>query len=222
MSNVNLIKHPIVEELITKLRDIETDTELYRIYTNRVTEYLLYEALNDLEVHKRTVKTQTGSEFTGIRIGEKLAFITILRAGLGMFIPALENFPDAEFHAVGMKRNEEDPFNSPPDFYLDRLHEMSQDVSRVIIVDPMFATGGSMLALVDALRKKHRFKDRIDVVCLIVAKPGAEMLEKSYPEIKITCAGFDQELNNKGFIVPGLGDAGDRYFGINTDLSTVR
>lgn len=222
MKQVHVVSHPLVQELITKLRDIETGTEMYRMYTNTITPFLLYEALKDLKTKTTKVSTQTGETYTGLYLEEKLAFITLLRAGLGMFVSAFIQYPNAEFHSVGVKRDESDPFNKEPNLYLDRLDEVGDGTERIVIVDPMLATGGSMMAVIKALREKHDYSDRIDVVNLIAAKPGVEKINSMFPDIHFFCAGYDQGLNDKGYIVPGLGDAGDRYFGVNTDLESIR
>ena len=117
MDNSNLVKHPIVQDLITKLRDVNTNTLLFRIYSRELTTFLLFDALKDLDVRKKDVTTQTGAAYEGVAFNEKLAFISILRASLGMLSTAMEVFPEGEFHAVGVKRNEEDPFNAKPNFY---------------------------------------------------------------------------------------------------------
>jgi uracil phosphoribosyltransferase len=222
MKNVQVVDHPLVHELITKLRNVETGTELYRIYTNTITSFLVYEALSDLKTSGKEVTTQTDEKYEGVEINEKIAFVSILRAGLGMFFSPMSQYPNAEFHCVGMKRNDEDPFDTEPKMYLDRLEELIADVERILVVDPMLATGGSMFKVIDVLKQKHKFEGRVDSVNLITAKPGVEKILKEYPDVKFFCAGYDTELNGKGFIIPGLGDAGDRYFGINTNLDEIR
>lgn len=222
MKNVRLISNPIVEENITKMRDINTGFEMFRICSKKVTTFLLYEALADAKLKSRSVKTQTGATFKGTELKEKIACISILRASLGTLSAAMEILPEAEFHVVGTKRSEDDPFNKEPNFYLDRLNEMSRSIERVIVLDPMIATGSSIITVLSALREKHKYTGSIQVVCYICAKQGAQAIEKNFPDVKIFCAGFDDKLNSKAFIVPGLGDAGDRFFGIPTNLNTVR
>jgi uracil phosphoribosyltransferase len=220
--NLNLVTHPIVQEIITTLRDIETPPELFRIELKRLSQFLLYEALKDLNTKGKNVPTQTGINYTGHAIKDHVAFISILRASLGMLTTAMEFYPSAEFHVLGMKRNEEDPKNVEPHFYLDRLGEMSNKVNRIVVMDPMLATGGSMLSAINAIRKKHNFKKKINIVAIIAAKTGTDLLFKHHPDITITCAGFDQRLNDKAYIIPGLGDAGDRYFGLKSNLGDIR
>lgn len=215
MKNISVIEHPIVKYLITKLRNKNTSPELYRIYTNRIANFLIYEALESLETVSLSVDTQTKSTYNGDKLKDDIAFITILRAGLSMFVPALENYPEAQFHAVGMKRDVSDPFNTKPEFYLDKLDEISKGVKQIVIVDPMLATGGTLASLLDAIRNKYMFSAKINIVCLIAAKIGVEKILSQFPDVKITCAGFDETLNENGYIIPGLGDAGDRYFGVN-------
>ena len=220
--NVRIINTPMVSELITKLRDIKTDSQLFRIYLKDISELLIYESLDDVKMKKKCVPTQTGVDFEGEIIAEKIAFISILRASLGMLSAAMEFYPSGEFHCLGMKRNEEDPRNNEPHFYLDRLEEMNPKTDRVLVMDPMLATGGSMISALKSIKEKHGFKGKIQVLSLITAKPGAETIYKIFPEAEIICAGLDEQLNEHSYIIPGLGDAGDRLFGINTDLGSIQ
>ncbi len=222
MKNVKVVEHPIVQELITQLRDVNTNSHLFRIYSKQLATFLLYEALAEVDAKPRKVKTQTGLEYKGIEFNKKVAFVCILRAAMGMLFTAMEVFPTGEFHTVGVKRNEDDPFNVKPNFYLDRLNEIGKKVDRIVLMDPMLATGSSAITVLEGIREVHKFKGEIQFVCYIAAKPGAEVIAKRFPDVKITCAGFDEKLNEKAFIIPGLGDAGDRFFGIETDLDTIR
>jgi len=158
--NVRVISTSMVSDLITKLRDINTNSQLFRIYLNEITKLLIYEALSDVEMKTNKVPTQTGVDFKGKVIGERIAFISILRASLGMLSSAMEFYPTGEFHCLGMKRNEEDPKNVEPHFYLDRLEEMSPKTDRVIIMDPMLATGGSMISALKSVKEKHGLKGK--------------------------------------------------------------
>ena len=221
-TNVRLIKHPLVAELITNLRDSTTNSMLFRSYSRELTKMLIYEALSDLRLTERSVISQTGVQYQGAQVKDKVVFVGILRAGLGMLSTAMDAFPRGEFHVIGLKRNEVDPFAVEPVFYLDRLAEMSKQADRVIIVDPMLATGGSMLAALKALREKHNFAGTIQIISYIAALKGAEEIYKKYPDITIICAGFDQKLNKHAYTVPGLGDAGDRYFGIDSNLTSIQ
>lgn len=220
--NVHEVQHPLVQDIITTLRDINTDSELFRINLDKLTKLLLYEVLSDLEMKARVVPTQTGVNYNGAAIKENVAFISILRAGLGMLSSAMDYYPKGEFHVIGMKRCEDDPYNTAPNFYLDRLEEMNGKVNRVIVMDPMLATGGSMVCALKAIREKHNFKGRIQVVSIIAAQKGVSEIARLFPDIIVTCAGFDKHLNEHAYIIPGLGDAGDRLFGIKTDLATIR
>jgi uracil phosphoribosyltransferase len=220
--NVRVINTPMVIDLITKLRDFNTNPQLFRIYLNDISKLLIYEALSDVKMRANNVPTQTGVDFKGEVMGEKIAFISILRASLGMLSSAMEFYPSGEFHCLGMKRNEEDPKNVEPHFYLDRLEEMSPKTDRVLVMDPMLATGGSMISALKSLKEKHGFKGKIQVLSLLTALPGAVAIYKTFPEVEIICAGLDEKLNEHAYIIPGLGDAGDRLFGINTDLSSIQ
>ena len=218
--NVKLITHPLVSDLVSHLRDAKTSSLLFRTYSKEMSKMLFYEALKDLKTKPKKVITQTGIEFEGPVVNEKVVFVAILRAAMGMLATAMEIYPEGEFHVVGVKRSE-DPMKKAPYFYLDRLNEIDKNASRVLVLDPMLATGGSMLTVVDALRVKYKFPKRIQIVSYIAALKGAELINNKYPDVDIYCAGFDQKLNSNAYIVPGLGDAGDKYFGINSDLSSI-
>jgi uracil phosphoribosyltransferase len=220
--NVRVINTPMVSELITKLRDIKTDSQLFRIYLKDISKLLIYEALTEVKMKEKCVPTQTGADFEGEIIAERIAYISILRASLGMLSAAMEFYPAGEFHCLGMKRNEEDPRNKEPHFYLDRLEEMNPKTDRVLVMDPMLATGGSMISALKSVKEKHGFKGKIQVLSLITAEPGAKAIYKIFPEVEIICAGLDEYLNEHSYIIPGLGDAGDRLFGINTDLGSIQ
>lgn len=222
IANVNIVSHPLVCELISKLRNVNTDSQLFRIYLNDITRLLLYDTLWDLKTKSQKVTTQTGESYEGQVIKEKVAFVAILRASLGMLASAMNFFPQGEFHVLGMKRNEEDPYHNEPNFYLDRLHEMSPDIDRIVVMDPMLATGGSMVSALKAISERHKFKGKIQVVCLIAAETGVKLIAEKFPKVTITCAGLDKKLNKNAYIIPGLGDAGDRLFGISTKLESIR
>jgi uracil phosphoribosyltransferase len=212
MTSFNVIKNPIVKDLVTKIRDKETQPEMYRIYLNQISHFLIYEAFANFSTNERTVETLTNESYKGDSLSDSTEIVTILRAGLGMFIPAMELFPTFKFHPLGLKRNESDPFHGKPEFYLDRLNEISTTCKNIVILDPMLATGGSIISVLDSLRGKYNYKGNVHLVCLIAAQYGVDNVLKAYPDVQIVCAGLDKKLNDKGYIIPGLGDAGDRYF----------
>jgi len=211
MKNVLLVNHPLVKELVTKLRDFGTNSEHFRHYTKVITGYLVYEALSKVKLKKKTVVTQTKGEFDGFEYDEKIKFFGVLREGVGMILSSFENFSCSQFDLVGVKRNDDDPFNQPAKIYYGNFNNIG-NFDRVVIMDQMFATGSTMLIILDEIIKKHNFKGKVDIVSIIVARFGAETVLKRYPNINITCAGLDDKLTENGYIYPGLGDASDRYF----------
>lgn len=225
MENINLVEHPFVKNLVTKLRDVETNSADFRRYTNTITSYLVYSALSDVKLSEREVMTQTQGKYKGHEFSETIKFFGVLREGVAMMIPVMEELDEARFDLVGVKRDDTDPFEGKAKIYLDKFKDIEDDVDRVVIMDQMLATGGTILVLLESLIDDNRFTGKIDVISTIVAKVGADKINKRYPKVKITCAGFDTELNDGvndvGYIYPGLGDASDRYFGISTDINNI-
>lgn len=212
MKNVHIVKHPLVLELVTKLRNVETESEKFRQYTKTISTYLLYEAMRETKLQTKSVHTQTKGVYKGHVMADSVKFYGILREGIGMLASPLETFPGAQFDLIGVKRNDEDPFGSPATLYFDNFSNLSRKITRVVLMDQMFATGGTILAVLDSLIKKYKFKGRVDIVSVIVAVMGAKRVLAFYPNVHITCAGLDAKLTRNGYIYPGLGDAADRYF----------
>ncbi|MEI7579089.1 MAG: uracil phosphoribosyltransferase [bacterium] len=202
--NLTVVNHPLVQELITKIGDRTIDAFLFREYCNRVSRMLIYEVLHDVKE-------------------EKIAFVAILRAGMAMLGAAMETYPQGEFHLIGMRRDLENPYEKKPQFYLDKLHEINSDTKRIIILEPMLATGGSLIATLEAIAQHRELNTaRIQIVALNTAKFGAEALLKTFPKVQIFTAAFFPELNKKAYIVGGLGDAGERFFGIQSDPEHIQ
>lgn len=212
MKNLNIIRHPQVEDLVTKLRDVTTNAESFRKYTRIITQYLLYEALAQVKTQNVKVKTQTGGTFSGKKMKDSIKIFGVLREGIGMLISPMETLSDAEFDLVGVKRNDGDPFHAPATMYFDSFKNIGSHINHVIVMDQMFATGSTMVIILDALYNTYRFKGAVDVISVIAAEPGVKKVLKQFPEVHITCAGYDAKLTDKGYIYPGLGDAADRYF----------
>ena len=212
MKNLTVVKHPLVVDLVTKLRDAGTNSENFRKYTKIITYYLMYEALNGVSTRNKKVSTQTEGIYMGKEVVETIKFFAVLREGVGMLIAPMELLSTAEFDLIGVKRNDADPFNAPATMYFDSFKNIGNHISHVFLMDQMFATGGTMLIILDSLFNKNHFKGRVDIISVIAAKIGVERVLKQYPQVKITCAGYDTKLTNKGYIYPGLGDAADRYF----------
>ena len=205
-NNFNLIDHPLVKRDITVLRDKETEPEHFRAAVERISNILAVEMSKDF--HISTTKVETPLEQTdGFELTQEVVLVPVLRAGLGMVSGFLSIIPDAKVGHIGLQRDEETL--QPVEYYYKTPKEINN--STVILVDPMLATGGSAS---EALRYlKTRGAKNIMFACLVAAPQGISKIETDHPEIKIFGAALDRELNEKGYILPGLGDAGDRTFG---------
>jgi len=204
MKNLQIASNPLVQHHLTLLRDATTAPPQFREQVRRLTLLLLAEAARELPLESIPVETPLTST-AGHRIAGRIALVPVLRAGLGMTDAALEMLPQAEVFHLGMYRNEE---TFEPVSYYEKLPEHPPETA--ILLDPMLATGGSAEA---ALRRiQERGIGRILMLCLIAAPEGVARLEQSFPDIPIYTAALDERLNDKAYIVPGLGDAGDRIF----------
>ncbi len=200
------INHPLIEHKMTILRNIETDTKSFRENLNEIAKLMTYEATKNLKLQSIEVQTPL-MKTTAYTLGEKVAIIPILRAGLGMVDGILDLVPTAKVGHIGVYRNEE---TLEPVYYYCKLPE---DIAnrKAIVVDPMLATGGSAIYAVDYL-KNNGVKDII-FMCLVSAPEGIAKLLNKHPDVPIYTAKIDQGLNENGYIYPGLGDCGDRIFG---------
>jgi uracil phosphoribosyltransferase len=206
MKNVYPSTHPLVKHKLTRLRDVRTEPKKFRELVRELAALLIYEATADLStkpVHIRTPMTETDGE----DLQEKIGLIPILRAGLGMVEGVWELMPSAEVWHIGMYRDER---TLKPVAYYNKL-PVAPTVSVCLILDPMLATGGSAVATVDILKKWGVAK--IKFVGLIAAPEGIDRLHSAHPDVPIHIAAIDDHLNENGYIIPGLGDAGDRLFG---------
>ncbi|WP_373778242.1 uracil phosphoribosyltransferase [Glaesserella sp.] len=201
------VKHPLVKHKVGLMRAGDISTKDFRALATEVGSLLTYEATSDLETEKVTIEGWNGPvEIDRIK-GKKVTVVPILRAGLGMMDGVLEHIPSARISVVGIYRNEE---TLEPVPYFQKLANDVQD-RLAIIVDPMLATGGSMIATIDLLKAagcKH-----IKVLVLVAAPEGLKALEAAHPDIELYTAAIDSHLNENGYIIPGLGDAGDKIFG---------
>jgi uracil phosphoribosyltransferase len=206
MPAVQIVDHPLVARHLAVLRDRETHSPVFRQTLADVSMMLLYEALRDLAV--RADEVQTPLEPTeGLRLADEIVLIAILRAGLGMVEGALRVVPEARVGHLGMYRDED---SLKPVGYYENIPDGAAD-AEVVVVDPMLATGGSS---VNALRRlKDAGARRLRMVCLVAAPEGLEAVARAHPEVPVTCASVDRQLDERGYIRPGLGDAGDRIFG---------
>jgi len=206
MSNVHSSTHPMIAHKLTKLRDKETDPKRFRELVRELAALLAYEATADLIVSPQEVETPL-KRMTGYKLKEKIGLVPILRAGLGMVEGFWELMPSAEVWHIGLYRDEK---TLKPVEYYNKL-PIEPTVSVCLILDPMLATGGSATATVDVLKRWGVKK--IKFVGLIGAPEGIALMEKRHPDVPIYLAAVDDYLNERGYIVPGLGDAGDRQFG---------
>jgi uracil phosphoribosyltransferase len=206
MSIVSASKHPLVAHKLSRLRDKSTDPKRFRELVREIAALLAYEATADLQTIPRDVETPL-AKMTGADLKEKVGLVPILRAGLGMVEGIWELMPSAEVWHIGLYRDER---TLKPVEYYNKL-PTEPTVSVCLILDPMLATGGSATATVNVLKRWGAKK--IKFVGLIGAPEGISRLQTDHPDVDIFLAAIDDHLNEKGYIVPGLGDAGDRQFG---------
>ncbi len=205
-ANLHVSPHPLVAHKLSLLRDTGTDPKKFRELVRELTWLLGYEAMSDLEISERAITTPL-EPMTGARVRPRIGLVPVLRAGLGMVDAMLELIPTAEVWHIGLYRDER---TLKPVEYYNKLPDAAT-VQVCMILDPMLATGGSSAATVDIL--KHWGAARIKQVSLIAAPEGVATLSTAHPDVDIHVAAVDRALNERGYIVPGLGDAGDRQFG---------
>ena len=199
--------HPLIQHKLSVLRDEGTGTVKFRALVNEIAMLMTYEATRDLPLEKILVKTPCG-EAECMRIsGKTLAFVPILRAGTGMLEGVLQLIPKAKVGHIGLYRDENTL--NPVEYYC----KLPADIEsrQVFVLDPMLATGGSAVNAISQIKLRH--PKSIKFLCIIAAPEGLEVLKKAHEDVDIICAHVDDHLNESGYIVPGLGDAGDRIFG---------
>ena len=206
MSKVFVMDHPLIQHKITMLRDESTTTKDFRELANEIAILIGYEATKDLELEDVKVKTPI-CETTGKAIGKQVALVPILRAGLGMVDAIMTLIPAAKIGHVGLYR---DPETHEPVEYYCKLPKDLAD-RQVLVLDPMLATGGSAAAAINFIKKRGAKK--IKLLNIIAAPEGVEAVSKAHPDVDIYIGSLDEKLNEHCYIVPGLGDAGDRLFG---------
>lgn len=207
LDNVKVLDHPVIKHKISILRDTETGANEFRSIVKEISMILAYEATRDLELSEYDLETPITTT-TGYKLsGKKLGIVPILRAGLGMVDGVLEVFPAAKIGHIGMYRDEETL--KPVEYY----SKLPLDVEQrdIMVIDPMLATGGSAADAIERLKEKGC--NHIRLLCIIAAPEGIEKINKEHPDVAITVAQLDEGLNENSYIVPGLGDAGDRLFG---------
>ena len=202
---LKVIEHPLITHKLTQLRRKETGTKDFRQLLNEVSELMAYEISEDLPLREVKVETPVGT-CTGHEIAKEIVLIPILRAGLGMVDGIINLMPTAKVGHIGMYRNEE---TLAPVAYYSKVPNLSEAI--VMVLDPMLATGGSANAAISNLKEESA--SVIKLVCVVGAPEGVRMMERHHPDVDIYLAALDEKLNDRGYIVPGLGDAGDRLFG---------
>ncbi len=207
MANVTIFDHPLIQHKISILRSKETDRKIFRELVDEITMFMCYEALRDLPLKEVEVETPLTTTKCKMLDGEDIAVVPILRAGLGMVNGILNMVPNAAVGHIGLYRDEETL--EPHEYYCKLPKKIDQ--RQIILLDPMLATGGSAVAAINFI-KQHGGK-KIKFMCMIASPVGMETLTKAHPDVDIYCAHMDECLNERGYIVPGLGDAGDRLFG---------
>lgn len=201
-----LVNHPCVQHKLAIIRDVDTGHKRFRELATEITEFVCYEALKNIQMKEVMVQTPV-AEAKCKKIDTDIVVIPILRAGVGMLEGILELVPTARVGFVGLYRDEETKL---PVTYYERFPPQIKG-GTCIVIDPMLATGGSTVAAIDKLKDKGA--DKIIVVCIVTCPEGIELVENAHPDVLIYAAAIDEKLNQKKYIVPGLGDAGDRLFG---------
>ena len=200
------IEHPCVQHKLGIIRDVETGHKRFRELATEITKFVCYEALKNIKTREVKVVTPVG-EATCRQIDTDIVVVPILRAGVGMLEGILELVPTARVGFVGLYRDEE---TKQPVTYYERFPRQIKG-GTCIVIDPMLATGGSTVAALDLL--KENGAEDIVVICIVTCPEGIELVEEAHPDVKIYAAAIDEKLDEKKYIIPGLGDAGDRLFG---------
>jgi uracil phosphoribosyltransferase len=207
MSSVHVVDHPLVQHKLTLMRDKRRSTKGFRQLLNEIGMLLCYEVTRDLPIEMVDIETPLETTKAPMIAGKKLVFAPILRAGVGFLDGMLELVPSARVAHIGLYRNPETL--EAVEYYFKAPTDVAERL--VIVMDPMLATANSAIAAIDRL--KGRGVRDIRFVCLLAAPEGVERLNKAHPDVGIWTASIDERLNDHGYIVPGLGDAGDRMFG---------
>lgn len=205
--NEIVLNHPLITHKLGILRDIHTGTKEFRELITEISTLLCYEATKDAKLEKTTIKTPLEKMETGKLNEDNYAIVPILRAGMGMLDGIINVIPNAKVGHIGLYRDEET--FQPIEYYFKMPENVSQ--REVLIIDPMLATGGSASATISRLKEEGVKK--IKLLCVVAAPEGINLIEKDHPDVQIYCATVDRTLNESAYILPGLGDAGDRVYG---------
>lgn len=207
MKNINVLNHPLITHKLSILRSVNTGTKEFRELITEISTLLTYEATRDAKLEKITIETPLDKMETAMLNEDNYAIVPILRAGMGMLEGVINVIPNAKVGHIGLYRDGETL--KPVKYY----YKMPKGISEreVIIIDPMLATGGSSSAAISMLKEDGVSK--IKLLCIVAAPKGIETINSNHPDVEIFCAAIDKDLNDKGYILPGLGDAGDRIYG---------
>jgi uracil phosphoribosyltransferase len=206
MSKLTVIDHPLVRRDLTLLRDRRTPSDRFRAILRRTASLMAYEVTRDLPVRRVSIRTPL-ERTSGVIVGKGIVLVPILRAGLGLLEGFVEVLPDARVGHIGLYRDE--ATLKPVDYYFKVPRKIHPAI--VILLDPMLATGGSSVAAISYL--KERGAKDIRFVSLVAAPEGVRTIAKAHPDVRLYTCALDRKLNKRGYILPGLGDAGDRIFG---------
>lgn len=207
MSNVYILEHPLIQHKLTYIRNVETGTKQFREVVNELSMLMGFEITRNLPMQDKVIQTPVTSFTAKELTGKKIGLIPILRAGLGMVDGMVELLPAARVGHIGLYRDPESL--EPVEYYIKLPSDIEERL--LIVLDPMLATGGSADDAINSLKK--RGAKSIKLMCLVAARAGVERIQKNHPDVDIYLGALDEELNDDGYIVPGLGDAGDRLFG---------
>ncbi|MEE4265968.1 MAG: uracil phosphoribosyltransferase [Desulfobacteraceae bacterium] len=204
---VHVVDHPLIKHKLALMREDDVSTKDFRDLASELATLLTYEATKDLETEKKTIKGWAGSVQVEKIKGKKITVVPILRAGLGMMPGVLDLIPSARVSVVGLYRNEDTL--EPVRYYVKMTGAMDERIA--LILDPMLATGGSLIATIDLIKESGC--KQIKGIFMVAAPEGIEKLNAAHPDVEIWVAAIDEKLNDIGYILPGLGDAGDKIFG---------
>ncbi|MFC6202009.1 uracil phosphoribosyltransferase [Lactiplantibacillus nangangensis] len=207
MGKFEVLNHPLIQHKLTIIREKQCGTKVFREMVNEISTLMAYEVSRDMPLKDIEIETPITTTTQKTLAGKKVAIVPILRAGLGMVDGVLNMIPAAKVGHVGMYRDEKTL--KPVEYFVKLPSDISQ--RQLFVVDPMLATGGSAIMAMDMLKK--RGASNIKFMCLVAAPEGVKALQEAHPDVDIYTAALDDHLNEDGYIVPGLGDAGDRLFG---------